>query len=164
MQRRLRHGIGLDQIILQNVQKIAYLTIIQRTSSEILYMGLTTCKNPPTADKGGLQPPHRAKYHRIHPIQAYPNLYLETAESDAMQQHIHSSKIIGRRGLLLSVYIFHLTDTCGTEQSRTTTASMVNKHYANGLQPPKVSHALSVAGLHSQIIHLYFYTWFDAVN
>lgn len=36
--------IGLDQIILQNVQNMAHLAITQRTSSELLYMGLTTCK------------------------------------------------------------------------------------------------------------------------
>ena len=61
---------------------------------------------------------HRIKLHIIEciPFKCIAILYFEAAEADAMQQHIHSGKVVGCRILLLSVDICCLANTCSTEQ------------------------------------------------
>ncbi len=48
-------------------------------------------------------------------LQRIAILYAEVAELDAMQKHVHTSQIIGRRILLLSEYLVGMTDACSTE-------------------------------------------------
>ena len=50
------------------------------------------------------------------PFKRIAILYFEAAESDTVQQHIHSGKVVSSRIFLLSIDICRLTDTCCTEQ------------------------------------------------
>ena len=59
------------------------------------------------------------------PFQRIAVLYLEVAELDAVQQHIHPGKVVSGRVLLLPVNIHRMTDLCRTEKQRSTTASRV---------------------------------------
>ena len=58
-------------------------------------------------------------------LQSIAILYAEVAELDAVQKHIHTSQVVGRRVLLLSENLVGMTYACCTEQQRATTTSRV---------------------------------------
>ena len=59
------------------------------------------------------------------PLQRITVFYLEVIESDAVQQHIHSGKVVSGRILLLSINVHCMTYLCCAEKQRATTASRV---------------------------------------